>query len=405
MTFQTFTPLQYLQIDIASNYGLDKETWNTRLEWFRENEHQLADLAVEAENPALYAAGLMAYDLAKAGKPVHYMISLDATASGAQIMAATVGCRKSAELCNVVDTGNREDFYTRIHEGVLARCPDANDITRAQSKQAGMTHLYNSKAEPRKAYGADSPALQAFYQTFAEDAPGVEQLNQAIYRMRNPEATEYNWVLPDNFHAGYKVEDILYYNVEFMGQQKTIAVKSQQPNDQDRALGANVIHSIDGMIVREIIRRCDYDVEVYTELAEMLMQETWLPASSHTKFTKDDEMVQTLWSHYQQTGFLSARIIDHLTMYNVYMVDYSVILKLLKSMPKKPFKVLAVHDCFRVHPNYGNDIREQYNNLLSLLANSTILDSVLSQATQKSWYVPKFDHIVTDIKDANYALS
>lgn len=157
MTFQTFTPLQYLQIDIASNYGLDKETWNTRLEWFRENEHQLADLAVEAENPALYAAGLMAYDLAKANKPVHYMISLDATASGAQIMAATVGCRKSAELCNVVDTGNREDFYTRIHEGVLARCPDANDITRAQSKQAGMTHLYNSKAEPRKAYGADSP--------------------------------------------------------------------------------------------------------------------------------------------------------------------------------------------------------------------------------------------------------
>ena len=29
-----FTGKQYLQIDIASNYGLDKETWEHRLNWF-----------------------------------------------------------------------------------------------------------------------------------------------------------------------------------------------------------------------------------------------------------------------------------------------------------------------------------------------------------------------------------
>ena len=30
---QEFTGLQYLMIDIASHFGLDKKDWNVRLEW------------------------------------------------------------------------------------------------------------------------------------------------------------------------------------------------------------------------------------------------------------------------------------------------------------------------------------------------------------------------------------
>lgn len=82
MTLQTFSGKQYLQIDIANNYGMDKEDWNTRISWFNANEHQLRELVKEAEEPALMYAGILAYEEMLAGNPVSYPVSLDGTASG-----------------------------------------------------------------------------------------------------------------------------------------------------------------------------------------------------------------------------------------------------------------------------------------------------------------------------------
>ena len=52
--FQTFKPHEYVMIDIASNYGHDKESWDFRINWFKENEHQLISLIPTAENPAMF---------------------------------------------------------------------------------------------------------------------------------------------------------------------------------------------------------------------------------------------------------------------------------------------------------------------------------------------------------------
>ena len=143
---QLFTPTQYLMIDIANNFGHDKLSWDARLDWFRENEDQLESMQKEAENPALFYAGLKAYRQAQMGMAVHYPISLDATASGAQILAALVCCEKSAMLCNVLDSGQRMDLYTALFEimqGSLAEADDdeviiipGTEITRKQVKKA-----------------------------------------------------------------------------------------------------------------------------------------------------------------------------------------------------------------------------------------------------------------------------
>ena len=44
MAFREFTPLQYLQLDVTSGYGLDKQTFDNRLAWFDQNQHQLHKL-------------------------------------------------------------------------------------------------------------------------------------------------------------------------------------------------------------------------------------------------------------------------------------------------------------------------------------------------------------------------
>ena len=61
MTFQSFTGREYLKIDVANQFGLDKENWNDRLAWFDENEANLEDLVKKAEEPAMYMAGVRAW--------------------------------------------------------------------------------------------------------------------------------------------------------------------------------------------------------------------------------------------------------------------------------------------------------------------------------------------------------
>lgn len=136
MTFQSFTGREYLKIDIANNFGLDKKDWDERIAWFDENENQLDKLLKKAEEPALFYAGVQAWKKTKSGKPSGYPISLDATCSGIQILACLAGDRKTASLVNVVDTGHREDAYTSLYLHMVGELGDSAKIERKMTKQA-----------------------------------------------------------------------------------------------------------------------------------------------------------------------------------------------------------------------------------------------------------------------------
>lgn len=81
---KTFNALDYLKIDIANNYGLDKKSWEERLNWFERNEPVLESYFNTADAPALYYAGVKAFRKHQ-NNPNYtntYPISLDATSSG-----------------------------------------------------------------------------------------------------------------------------------------------------------------------------------------------------------------------------------------------------------------------------------------------------------------------------------
>jgi hypothetical protein len=416
VTFQTFTPLEYLKIDVAGSFGLDKENWDTRIQWFDDHQEEIEKalalvlskrdprktLIGKADNPAMFFAGIQAWDKARKGEPIGYGVSLDATASGAQILSILIGCEKSAAKCNVIDAGRRMDLYTEAYGSMLTVVGDSAKISRDNVKLAIMPSFYGSKKRPKEIFGTGT-LLQVFEHVMETELPGIWELNKALLSMWQPDAYEHSWVLPDNFHVKVKVVDDDIHHVLFRNEPMQVKVKINRPTPEGRSISANVTHSVDGMVVREVSRRCSYDPKHMENLLDVLTNGKPLYQSRHER--EKDKLVSILWNHYQKTAFLSARILENLDEENLWLVDQEVIKGLISTLPLKPFPVLSVHDCFRVHPNYGNDLRRQYNQILYELAKSDIAASIVSQITGEAYVTDKWGDIAPKILEANYALS
>lgn len=403
---QQFTGLQYLHMDIANHFGLDKEDWDVRLAWFYNHEDKLEHLLDKADSPAQYFAAVQAWRATQRKEPVGYAIALDATASGMQILACLTGDRKAAELCNVVSVGKRMDAYTAVYQKMLAKVGQQGRVTRDMVKTAVMTALYNSEAEPKRVFGT-GVLLNKFYETMEEEAPAVWELNKYYKAIWDPERTTYSWVLPDNFHVHVKVIDHVTETVLFNGKHYDVVTKHHQATAEGRSLSANTTHSIDGMIVREIGRRCNYNLKTVHFVAELMTDRSLHNCPEVHPTDERTQLLESLISHYEQAGYLSARILDCIHYDNAHLVPFSeLVMELIKSLPEKPFKVFSIHDCFRCPANYGNDLRQQYRLQLHLIAKSKLLSSILSQLLGTHCPVEPLDPtLADDILLSEYALS
>jgi hypothetical protein len=402
---QRFSARQYLQIDIASNFGLDKKTWDERLTWFVEHQDRLMDMLPQAAEPALYFAGVQAWEACLKSEPSGHPISLDATSSGLQLLAVLIGDRSAAELCNVVDMGKRQDAYTAIYEVMLTAIGEDSKINREDVKRAIMTSLYGSKAVPKEVFG-EGELYQIFINTMKTVAPAAWELNEEFIAIWDPTALSNDWVLPDNFHVHVKVMGLIEENVLFLNQPFSVARRMNMPLESGRSLGANMVHSIDGFIVREMSRRCSYDPAWVQLVRDLLDDEVTSRFSTAAESQEAHKMTEILWKHYEDSGYLSARILDYLDSDTLCLVDQQVIRELIASLPAKPFDIITIHDCFRCLPNYGNDLRDQYNRQLYLIAKSEMLSFLLSALLKRPVSIGKLDAtLALDILETEYALS
>ena len=80
--FQQFTGFEYLCIDLANHYGLDKELFEDRIQWVYDHIDNLEDFAAEAETPELYKKGVMTLRRAQLGEAIGHVVHFDACCSG-----------------------------------------------------------------------------------------------------------------------------------------------------------------------------------------------------------------------------------------------------------------------------------------------------------------------------------
>lgn len=324
-----------------------------------------------------------------------------------QILACLTGDTQTAALCNVISNpaGKRMDAYTALYDKLGKQAGIKLTASRDDVKRAIMTSFYTSEAEPRRVFG-EGEVLEHFYQTLRTNCPGAWELNEAFMSFWNPNAEHHIWTLPDGFLVKVKVVGKTTEAVFFDDERFEVPIKVVGPQPTGRSLGANIVHSLDGMIVREMVRRCDYNPGTLLSVVLAFEGTSYDDNRSEVQKKYNKRMVKKLWTSYADSGFLSARILNYIDRDTVGMVDKQVIWDLINRLPAKPFEILTVHDCFRCLPNYCNDLRQQYIYLLSDLAKSEMLNYILSQLAGKYVGIKKINpDLYLEILNTEYPLS
>lgn len=412
---QKFNGIKYILIDIANTLGLDKLSWEERInnaliainsitdekgEYIKE---ELLKLANSADEPAHCLSALMAYKDALKSISSGHLIGLDATASGPQILGIITEDVNACKLTNTINSGKRVDMYKNIYEKVQTRMGNKLSITRDQVKAAIMQRCYGGTATAKKYF---EDYVDIFEDVMAEEMPNVWAFNQLALDMWDDSVLEYNWVMPDNFHINMKVMDKVYTDFNYKGQDYTFIHNENQPRKRGLALGANITHSIDGFINREMFSRCMFNPEIKKLLN--LNTNSGKNSNSYYNHPKTQKLLDLI-DLYHESGYLSARVLDYVDEKTIGFLlnsDLVKVIDLIKSLPEKPFDLLSIHDCFRCHANYGNDVREQYKNCLVELAKSDMLQFLLRQITGSNaiTYVKDEPELYKKIEDEEYAI-
>lgn len=252
-----FTPLEYVYISIANAWGLDKYSWETRIGWIEEHLDDLEIFVKDADEKYLYIKGVKALRDIQAGKPTGYVMGLDSTSSGLSIMGILSGCKATLSNTNLIDTGERKDFYTSVTDYMNKKLDNGFTCNRKDVKQAAMTSVYGSKATPIMLFGEDTPELKAFYSAMEELAPGAMELMTDIISCWDTQALRHTWCLPDGHTASVKVTESVDLRIEIDELDHrtfTHRININKHSTYAIPLLANVVQSIDGYIVREMHR-------------------------------------------------------------------------------------------------------------------------------------------------------
>lgn len=259
--------MRWLKIDIANNYGLDKVLWEDRVNFVDVNDSILEALADKADEPLLYIQAVEAYRKAQRGLPIGYIVRLDATASGPQIMNTLFRDIEGMKYLNVLGDDTRYDLYTLVAQTMYENTKDSqiwrdlnDDFAKVRKivKKPIMTSFYNSTSKPKEIFGENTIELQEFYKALKRYCEGALAVQDTINACWNNSKDVNIWTLPDGHTAYCPVSKVLESKIEIpeKGMKITYTHTVQRANfAESRSLCPNLVHSLDGYICREIVKR------------------------------------------------------------------------------------------------------------------------------------------------------
>lgn len=393
-----FTGKEYMLINLANHFGLDKETYDVRIKWAEDNLHQLESLVDQADEPELFYKSILDIRDAQQGKALGCLVSFDSVCSGIQILSALTRCKSGAKATGLINTGVRPNAYLQVQKAMEAELNATVEVSYKDIKQAVMTSCYGSTAVPEELF--EGKALDAFHKACQKVAPGAFNLLPVLRDTWDKNALAHSWTLPDGFHTYVPVldEDVIRLEVDELGGYKmSTLVVENKPVDFGLANIANVTHSLDSYILRCLIRYCSYDKKDIMQKADLvgaeIIERSLDPVDETDLVDIKDNYVDITVLNNHKPHELTSELLDELA-------------DLLNLMLKNdPFEIIPVHDCFSCHPNNMNTLRFWYNEILARLSDSTVLQSILSEMYKQDVRLEVFPESIADeIRQAEYAI-
>lgn len=418
MAQKQYSAFEWICIDIANQAGYDKKLFEQRIEWVLTNFRRLTVLATPQKERPLYVKGVMALFEACRQIESGHMVGLDATCSGMSIMSVLTKCYKGCWATNLIDPDVRNDAYTIVTDNASEVLGGGMVVSRDDAKNATMTGLYGSQAEPKKIFGEDTAELAAFYQGLTNTAPGAVELLADLKLAWQAYALAHTWVLPDCFVAHVKVMVKMEARIvleELDDASFTHYYYVNEGTERDLKLVANVTHSFDAYLLRCLVRRCNYNrINVVNAM-------NWLNDERNARrkglaweqdLSEATELAHRLMARYGVCQVPDARLLGYLSKDNVVYMSDAHIEQMLRigaeMLAYKPFPVVTVHDEFKCHPNNVNRMRFHYVSILADLARGFALEDVYHQITGLTPYYENAmdgNALAEMILQSNYAIS
>lgn len=410
---QEFTGFEYLLIDVANQFGLDKKLFEERIQWAKDNLDVLETHTNDADCPALYLKACQAIRKAQQGQPTGHLVGMDACCSGIQIMSVLTGCQVGAMSTGLVNPNVRADAYKECTDAMAMVLGNGFEITRENAKRALMTSFYGSTAVPKELFGEDTPELDAFYKAAEATAPGAWTLLQELLGSWQPWATKHEWQMPDGFNVVCKVMQTTEIRVEVDELDHasfTYAWEENKGSKTGLSLAANVTHSVDAYIARTLHRRLNYDVQVLNYATKVIEYEVFNREFGEWQEDIEDAALQYYIDLYESNKIADVVILPYLTMENIRNLSYKHLHQLnhICSMMEKysPFEMVSVHDDFKCHPNNMNHLRFMYKEVLAELAESEVLSNIMRTINHcQGTYKKLSQNLGEVIRGSNYALT
>ena len=412
---QTFSAWEYLCIDIANHYGLDKMLFNDRIKWTLDNINILESLSDKADKKPLYIKAVSALRKSQKGIPTGHLVEWDAVCSGTQIMSALTGCIQGSINTGLIDPNTRADAYSTLTKTMNEILGGGFSVSREDAKSAYMKSMYGSKKVPKEIFGEDTEELNAFYQAVNIVSPGAWTLLQELLAAWQPYALSHEWKLPDGFDAKVKVMQKKEIRIEVDELDHASFGYTYYENEGEKAglsLVANAIHSVDAFLLREMHRRCNYDAGVLAVAGSAIASELELRELGYTEQVDGAEgKLKYYIEQYERSAMASVVILGYIKdghstqhLSTEHLKQLGAIVKGMEAYA--PFEMVTIHDAYKCHANNANHVRYQYKEILAELAESELLSDLLSQLHgSKGTYTKLSSDLGEKIRNSNYSLS
>ena len=285
----------WLSFQVATTYGLDKETLEDRHQWVSNNTDLITKVATdpegylhlweEVDEPWQFMAACHEYYhccIAKDKKTTGLMVAVDATCSGLQILAGLARDKSTAELVNVVPSSKPSDAYKAVAEKAKEFLPTYMHrwMNRSVCKRTVMTIPYNATKDSSRKYirealleeGIDptkdelTQVVNAVYNSMDAIVPGPMQVMRWIKKhvglyIRNG-AKEVEWVTPSGFIVNQRRDDIETKQMELQLLGRTqvrlpTGKTTPSPTKHKSSTAPNYIHSFDASILHRSFTQFD----------------------------------------------------------------------------------------------------------------------------------------------------